>query len=108
MNLYTRLAFGCHLVAALLLSLFGFVYLFRPEFMPYHAVALSRDWDAVERPVQILILALMRVVGGAWLATALAVMILLLIPFRQGAPWARWAIPAAGLVAAVPSLYATL
>ncbi|NER79939.1 MAG: hypothetical protein F6K42_10215 [Leptolyngbya sp. SIO1D8] len=102
-----RIAFGCHLAAALLLLIFGLVYLFRPEFMPYHSDALAREWSAVERPYQVLILALMRVTGGAWLATAMAMVILLLFPFRQGDKWARWTIPAVGLVVSGSAFYAT-
>ena len=102
-----KIAFGCHLVAALLLLAFGLVYLFRPEFMPYHADAVAREWSAVERPYQILVLALMRATGGAWLATAMAMVILLFVPFRQGHKWARWTIPAIGLVVSGPAFYAT-
>ena len=108
MSRHMRIAFGCHFTAALLLGIFGLVYLFRSEFMPYHAVAVAREWRAVEHPFQILILALMRAVGGAWLATSLAIFILLFVPFRQGARWAQWAIPSVGLVAAVPTLYTTI
>ncbi|WP_439345802.1 hypothetical protein [Vacuolonema iberomarrocanum] len=102
-----KVAFGCHLVAALLLLVFGLVYLFRPEFMPYHAVALDREWSAVERPYQVLILALMRATGGAWLAIAVAMIVLLFIPFRRGYKWVYWTIPAVGLLVSGPAFYAT-
>lgn len=108
MSKLMKLAFTCHLLAALLLSIFGLVYLFRPEFMPYHAVAVSQSWVDVEPSFQVLILALMRVVGGAWLATAMAIVILLFFPFRRGDKWARWAIFAVGMCASVSSLYATI
>lgn len=103
-----KIAFGCYLLVFLGLGILGLVYLFRSEFLPYHAEAVAREWEDVEQPFQVLILALMRVVGGAWVATALAAVVLLFVPFRQGARWARWAIPAVGLVALVPALYATL
>ena len=103
-----KLAFACHLLAALLLTVFGLTYLFRPEFMPYHAAAVARQWSDVEPSFQVLILALMRVVGGAWLATAIAIFILLLVPFRRGNVWGRWAILAVGMCTLVPSLYATV
>ena len=102
-----KIAFGCHLASAMLLLVFGLVYLFRSEFMPYHADAVAREWSAVEPPYQILILALMRATGGAWLATAVAVVVLLLIPFRQGYKWARWTIPAVGLIVSGSAFYAT-
>ncbi len=108
MSLHMRIAFGCHLVAALLLSIFGVVYLLRPEFMPYHADVVGRPWSAVEPAFQVLILALMRVVGGALLANALAIFILLFVPFRQGYRWACWAIPTIGLMASIPALLVTL
>ena len=102
-----KFAFTCHSLAAALLVVFGFVYLFRPEFMPYHADAIARDWGDVEEPFQVLILALMRVAGGGWVASATAIAILLLVPFRQGLRWARWAIPVVGLLVSAPALYAT-
>ena len=58
MSKLMKITFGCHLVTALLLLVFGLVYLFRPEFMPYHAVALDREWSAVERPYQVFTLSL--------------------------------------------------
>ena len=36
-----KLAFGCHLLAVLVLAAFAVTYLFRSEFMPYHAVAVG-------------------------------------------------------------------
>jgi hypothetical protein len=76
--------------------------------MPYHAVAVGQSWAEVNPSFQILILALMKVTGGAWLATALGVGILLFIPFKQGKRWTYWAIPAIGLPTSLTSLYATL
>ena len=103
-----KVVFGCHLLAILLIALSGVIYLFRTEFMPYHSVALGKSWAEIERALQILLLAFMKGFGGACLATAVAMGILLMIPFRKGAFWARWAIPVVGLVANLPTLYATL
>jgi peptidoglycan/LPS O-acetylase OafA/YrhL len=103
-----RIAFACHLVAITVVGLFGLVYLLRGQFMPYHAEAVAREWEAVEPAFQVLILALMRALGGAWLALMLAGLILLFLPFRQGARWARRAIPAIGIVAVAAGLYATI
>jgi hypothetical protein len=105
---FLKIAFICHSLAVLLLGTFGWVYLFRSEFMPYHAVAIAQEWSDVDREFQIIILALMRSAGGAWLATALAIAMLLWGPFRQGQRWTYWAIPAIGLMVSVPALYATL
>ncbi len=101
-------AFVCHLLVSLFLAIFGLIYLFQPEFMPYHAAAVGRKWSAVDPAFQILILALMKVAGGAWLATAGAMMVLLFKPFREGARWVLWTVPAMGLTVAATSLYVTL
>jgi len=108
MSTKMKMAFGCHLAFGIALAVFGLVYLFRSEFMPYHAQAVGMKWDTVTPPFRVLILALMRTTGGAWLATAFAIYSLLCVPFRQGERWARWAIPAVGLVVALSSLYVTL
>ena len=103
---------GVALLLTMLIALgyvvFGFTYLLRPEFMPYHAEAVGMSWDHVPPAFQVLILALMRVVGGAWLALAAALGYLIFVPFRQGARWARWAVPAVGLISSGAALFATL
>lgn len=106
MSTRMKMAFGCHFLALLVLVGFGLTYLFRAEFMPYHAVAVGMSWAEVPSGSQALFLGLMKAVGGASLAIALLVSILLLVPFRQGASWARWAIPAGGLLFCATTLYA--
>jgi hypothetical protein len=108
MSIRMKIGFWCHLLATLLIGIAGLIYLFRLQFMPYHAIAVGKTWVEVNSAFQILLLALIRVVGGAWIATALAMGILLFIPFRQGMRWARWSVPAIGLVAELPALYVTL
>ena len=103
-----KIAFGCYSLATLFIAAGGFVYLLRTQFMPYHAIAVGKTWDQVDPAFQILLLALIRVVGGAWIATALAMCILLFIPFRQCLRWARWALPVVGMVAELTALYVTL
>ena len=103
-----KIAFCCHLLAILGLTIMGLIYLFRTEFMPYHAVAVGRSWVEVDSAFQILLLALIRAFGGASFSTALAMGIILFIPFRQGVLWARWAIPSIGYAYQLPSLFVTL
>ena len=98
----------CYALAVLVAMAFGVVYLTRSRFMPYHGDALQRSWDELDPHLQALLLALMRAVGGGWLAVSLNVAFLLVFPFRAGETWARYAIPLVGLAAALPSLYAAL
>jgi len=103
-----KIAFCCHLFAILGLAIVGIIYIFRTEFMPYHAVAVGRNWAEVDSAFQILLLALIRAFGGASFSTALAMGIILFIPFKQGILWARWAIPIIGYATELPSLFVTL
>ena len=103
-----RLALACHGLAALLLVAFGAAYLARSEFMPYHRDAIGLEWGDLHARVQALLLALMRGVGGGFLASGLAMLLLLAFPFRRGERWARWAVPAVGAAAGAGALYAVL
>ena len=106
MSLLQSLAFACHLFAIATILAFGLAYLFSRQFMPYHGVALGKEWSETPKEVQILVLALMRAVAGGALAVATLELFLLFIPFRAGAVWAYWAIPLAGMVLSAGSLYA--
>ena len=86
----------------------GAIYLFRPTFMPYHAVALGKDWAELDAATQALIKALMEVAGGGWLALGTLLLFLVAFPIRRGERWARWAAPTASLLFYVPTLLATL
>ena len=106
MSTRMKLAFSLYFLWSLLLAAFGFVYLLRPEFMPYHSVAVGMPWPEVPPKFQILIIALMRAVGGTIVALALAFFVVLLVPFRQGARWALWSMPILGLVECAGAAYA--
>ena len=86
----------------------GTIYLLRPDFMPYHAVALSKEWAELDAATQVLIKALMEVAAGGWLALGTLTLFLVAFPIRRGERWARWALPTASLLFYVPTLLATL
>jgi hypothetical protein len=100
-------AFVAYALAAILSAVFGAIYLVRSQFMPYHQEAVGVSWQQLDERFQALLLGLMRTVGGGFLAAGLSVAILLLIPFRGGEPWSRYALPAIGLASGLPALYAT-
>ena len=75
MKTLKTISFISYVLVGLLGFAFAFIYLFRSEFMPYHAVAVGSDWNDIDHGMQILILALMRVSGGGWLATAISITI---------------------------------
>ena len=106
-SISSLISFISYSFVALVLVLFGSIYLARNQFMPYHAEALNLSWSELEEKMQVLIIALMRASGG-FLATGLAIFVLLIIPFRAGDTWAIYTIPAIGLCLSGGTLYATL
>ena len=95
------------LVAVFSLGL-GFLYILRKTFLPYHEALLGTRWEDLSLEAQTLLLALMNVAGGGWLALFVFVMALVLYSFRRGEHWARTVIPIGILALYLPTLAATL
>lgn len=106
--LRTRIAAFLYVLVAIASLGFGATYLFRGSFMPYHSVALGKDWSELATPTQLLIKGLMEVAAGGWLALGILVLLLVAFPIRRGERWARFAAPIALLVFYIPTLIATL
>jgi sterol desaturase/sphingolipid hydroxylase (fatty acid hydroxylase superfamily) len=60
----------------LILLIFSFVYLTKSQFMPYHGIALDKDWRDLNPSLQTLIIGFMRAVGGGLLAGAVTILFL--------------------------------
>lgn len=88
-----KIALALHGLTAVVFLALAVVYMTRTEIMPYHLDALGTTWDAIEPAYQTLFLAFIRGVGGGYLAAAVALFVIVLIPMRRGAAWARWAAP---------------
>lgn len=102
------ISFISYSFVTLISILFGLIYLIKNQFMPYHSAALGSLWSDLEANWQVLIIALMRAAGGGFLATGLAMFILLIIPYRAGETWSIYAIPLISLCTSFGTLYATL
>ena len=61
---------------AVIFLCFGFVYLFRSSFMPYHSEALMLRWEQVDHASQDLFLALMRATAGGFISLGFAIIFL--------------------------------
>lgn len=99
------LAYGITAVVSIVM---GSIYLFKFSFMPYHAAAVSRDWTEMESSYQILISALMTVAGGGWISVGIAILALLIFPFKNDQKWVIFFIPFLILLFYIPNLWATL
>ncbi|MCC9138351.1 hypothetical protein ACFSKU_21620 [Pontibacter silvestris] len=83
------------------------IYLVKSSFMPYHSQAVSLPWNEIETSTQALILALMRVCGGGWLAVSLTTIFLQWHFSQNRLSWIPALILIIGLLSIVSTLYAT-
>ena len=108
MNTKRKIAFGCYLLALLIIASVALIYLVTPQLLPYQEAAIGKTWSELDPGVQVQFWSLLKVAGGGYLTTAISLAILLFIPFRKGENWARWAIPSIGIPAMLVVNYAGL
>ena len=102
-----RIAFVCYALVALAITVFGVVYICSSELRPYHQQAMGTGWQELSPTVQTMFLALLHGVGFGALEVGLALWILLLVPFRRGETWSRWALTAIACLLLIPATYFT-
>jgi len=96
-----------YLVAAGML-VFGVIYLTKNSFMPYHSEAISMEWNEINHTSQILILALMRTVGGGFLVCSISIFFLQYKFSSERLSWIPVLILIIGIITESTILYATL
>lgn len=94
-------------LAALLAIFFGIRYLLAKEFMPYHAVVAGQPWSGLSPGVQTVILGMLRIIGGSFIAYGL-MLLWLLLPLSRHEAWASWATLSISAMSIVPTVYVTL
>jgi hypothetical protein len=91
-NLQLKISLGIYVTFLILTVLPSIAYIFRSEFMPYHAAAIGMNWSELSPGIQNVITGLMKALGAGWLSVAIAMGILLYKPFRNGEIWSYWAV----------------
>lgn len=104
MTVKCRIAFVLNSIIVLVGLLIGSSYLIRSDVTSYHREVIGVEWGSLAPGVQKLIIILMKGTGDAAIVTALSMALLLLIPFRRGENWSRWAILLIGLALLIPML----
>lgn len=103
-----KLAFVLFLVADVALLTAGVVYAAVGRALPYHEQALGQPWEELEPQMRELYLLLCRAVAIPTIAVGIAILGLLLVPWRRGSRFARLFVPIVSLVYAVPMFLLTL
>ena len=96
------ISFSLYMVTTIAVLLIGVVYAFWKTIMPYHIDALETPWEDIDPRVQILLKALLNGGGYFGLSTGVAMLLILMIPFRAGELWAGYAVGVIGLIGALP------
>lgn len=102
-----KIALLIYFVIAVNNLIFGLIYFMSGHFRSYHSQAIGADWEEVDRGTQSVILALMKLAGGGWLALGFLTIALVLSELKQTRTHVRWALPAGTLTFYIPSLVAT-
>lgn len=103
-----KVAFVLFLVADLGILTAGVVYAAIGRALPYHEQALGQPWEEMEPQVRELYLLLCRAVAIPTIAVGVAILGLLLVPWRRGSHFARFFVPVLSLIYAVPMFVLTL
>jgi hypothetical protein len=106
MNRRDTASFVAHGIPTVGLLLQGLLYVTTSTFMPYHADALGTTWEALPANYQGFLIGVIKAMGAGSIGVTLALIVLLLVPFRRGDRWARWAVPLVGAVFTLLTAYA--
>jgi len=108
MSIKTKISFYCYLLLAILCAGMSSFYILTSRILPYHEEVLGVSWDALQPGFQLLLISFVKGGGALALASTIALLIMLFIPFRRGERWARWAIPAFQLPSLIALNYAPI
>jgi uncharacterized membrane protein YuzA (DUF378 family) len=97
-----------YLVVYLLIFLSGVAYLFNSRFLPYHAAAAGKQWDEVDRPMQLVLQTMLRVIGGLMASVGFTGAALVVLLFGSGEDTARYLTPVPAIAFGLPALWASV
>ncbi len=103
----TKIALAIYLIIGLVDLVLGIIYFTSDQFLSYHSQAVGTSWQEVGFGTQTLILALMRVAGGGWLALGFLTIAFALDALMTNSTLARWALPTGTVIFYLPCLAAT-
>jgi hypothetical protein len=101
-------AFFCYVLVCLAFFFVGIVYFFSPRIMPYHEEVIGTKWESVAPRYQEMFLSLLHGVGATMVSICIAGLSILILPFRKGEKWAKWALPSIFLPSNLFLIYITL
>lgn len=107
MKLSMKVGIACYCVVCAIGLVMWARYWTATEFMPYHAVVSGAPWESLSPGIQRVVLGLLKGISAGFLATAVAVAVLV-VPISRGEDWARWAVLAISAALLIPLVYLTV
>lgn len=102
-----KIAAALYIIVGLFSLAAGLVFVTSDSFVGYHSIAVGMEWEEVPEGFQALILALMRVAAGGWLALSVFIFTAVLLGGHPKFPALRWILPVAIVAFYAPTFYAT-
>jgi hypothetical protein len=102
-----NLALAAVLLVAFAGIVFGVRYMRRDAFLPYHAAVAGRSWAELDPGVQVVILGMLRIIGGGFVTLGVT-LLWLCLALHEGARWAPWAILTISAAALGPMLHVAI
>ena len=93
-----KISFGCFFLIVIGEILTAFRFLTATQIMDYHQIAMGITWDSLSTGMQTMTLNFMRSAGLGFLITGIAMVFILIVPFRRGDRWSGWALASIVLV----------
>ena len=103
----TKIALATYLGIGLINLVLGTIYFTSDQFMSYHAEAVGASWQELDSGTQTLILALMKVAAGGWLALGFLTIVFAIHAVRTGSTVTRWVLPIGTIILWLASFVAT-
>jgi hypothetical protein len=101
-------ALACHAAALVIVLGLGLANRSREEVPAWNAAALGTPWDQLSPAAQAIFVSYMTLTGAGQISLALALGVVLAIPFRRGEAWAGRTIAGTGCLLSLLSAYALL
>ena len=92
MPIIKGIAFVGFMVSAIALLTNGIAYLAAHKIMSYHCEAIGKSWDELPSGTQIMSLCFMKSAAAGMLSTGIAMVMLLIFPYRSGELWSEIAV----------------
>jgi len=102
------LATTLYLVIYMMIFLAGISYLLNSRFLPYHASAARKKWDEIDRPMQLVLQTMLRVIGGLMVSVGITGAALVVLLFGAGEDTARYLTPVPAVAFGLPAIWASI